>query len=97
MIGLTDIEFQEPATTQHLSDAEIFSLTQKDSLCEIPDLPSHSQGVEQSVKLVSDASHTIYGYENRHTPILTKILSRKPRQKFSSKGHYHETYDDLYL
>ena len=63
LIDLTDIEFQEPATTQHLSDAEIFSLTQKDCLCEILDLPSHSQTVERSVKLVSDASHTVYGYE----------------------------------
>ena len=97
LIDLTDIKFQEPATMQHLSHAEIFSLTQKDSLCEIPDLPSHSQSVERSVKLVSDASHTVHGYENRHKSILTKILSRKPRQKFSSKGHYHQTYDDLYL
>ena len=97
MIDLTDIEFQEPATTQHLSDAEIFSLTQKDSLCEIPDLLSHLQSVERSVKLVSDASHTIYGYENRPKSIWTKILSRRPRQKFSSKGHYHQTCHDLYL
>ena len=97
LIDLTDIEFQEPATTQHLSNAEIFSLTQKDSLCKIPDLPSHLQSLERSVKLGSDASHTIYGYENRHKSILTKILSRKPGQKFSSKGHYHQTYDDLYL
>ena len=63
-IDLTDTEFQEPATMQHLSDAEIFSLTQKDSLCEIPDLPSHFQRVERSVKLVSDASHKFYGYKN---------------------------------
>ena len=97
LIDLTHNEFQEPATTQHLNDAEIFSLTQKDSLCEIPDLSSHSQSVELSVKLVSDASHTIYCYENRHKPILTKIFNRKLRQKFSSKGHYHQTYYDLYL
>ena len=97
LIDLTDIELQEPVTTQHLSNAEIFSLTQKDSLCKIPDLPSHLQSLERSVKLVSDVSHTIYDYENRHKSILTKILSRKPRQKFSSKGHYHQTYDDLYL
>ena len=97
LIDLTDIEFQEPATTQHLSDVEIFSLTQKDSLCKIPDLPSHLQSVERSVKLVSDASHTIYGYENGYKSILTKILSRKPHQEFSSKGHYYQTYDNLYL
>ena len=82
---------------QHLSDAEIFSLTQKDSLRAIPDLPSNLQSVEQSIKLVSDASYTTYGYENRHKSILTKILSRKLRQKLSSKGHYHQIYDDLYL
>ena len=95
MIDLTDIEFQEPATTQHLSDAEIF-LTQKDSWCETLDLPSHSQSVERSLKLVPDASNTVYSNESRHESILTKILSRKLRQKFSSKGHYHQTYDDLY-
>ena len=92
LIDLTDIKFQEPATTQHLSDAEIFSLTQKDSLCEIPDLPSHSQSVERSVKLLSDASHTVYSYKNRHKSILTKILSRKLRQNFSFKENYHQTY-----
>ena len=97
LIDLTDIEFQELATTQLLSDAEIFSLTQKDSLCKIPDLPSHSKSVERSVKLLSDASHTIYGYKNRQKSILSKILSRKPSQKFSSKRHYHQTYNDFYL
>ena len=60
LIDLTDIEFQEPATTQHLSDAEIFSLTQKDSLCEIPDLASHSQSVERSVKLVCNSLHQCF-------------------------------------
>ena len=60
-------------------------------------LPSHSKSVERSVKLLSDASHTIYGYKNRQKSILSKILSRKPSQKFSSKRHYHQTYNDLYL
>ena len=47
LIDLTDIEFQKPATTQHLSNAEIFSLNQKDSLCEIPDLPSYSKALSK--------------------------------------------------
>ena len=62
IIDLTKIEFQEPAATaQHLSDEKFFSLTQENSWCKIPDLLSHSQIVEQSVKLVSDALCIVYG------------------------------------
>ena len=97
MVDLTSINFQEPATTQHLSDTQFFSLAQgEDLICDIPDMPSHSQSVERSVKLVSDASHTVFGYENRQKSILAKLLSRKMRQKFISNGHYHQTYDELY-
>ena len=54
LIDLTDIEFQEPATTQHLSDAEIFSFTQKDSLCEMPVIRKVSDAYQIMRKVLSE-------------------------------------------
>ena len=79
-----------------LSDAEIFSLTQENSWCEIPNLSSHSQSVEQSVKQVSDALCTVYGHENQHKSILTKILNREKSQVFVSNEHYHKAFNNFY-
>lgn len=62
---------------------------------ELPELPSHSQGSERTVKLVSEASHTVYGVVLRHKHILGKNLSRKMRPPFISKGYYQENYNCL--
>ena len=49
------------------------------SLLKLPDLPSHSQSVERSVKLVTEASHSYYGFDNRHKSITVwpKSLAEK--------------------
>ena len=77
LLATSDVPFAEPPTTRHLSDEDIQSLIHTCSKPDIPDLPSHSQGVERSVKLVTEAAHAVFGYENRHRCIITKLLSRR--------------------
>ena len=39
-------------------------------------LPSHSQSVERTVKLVTEASKRVYGFEQRHKHIHSALLTR---------------------
>ena len=55
---------------------------------DLPDLPSHSQAMERAVKLTTEASQTVYGFEARHQHITVKVLSQKLRTAFLSKGFY---------
>ena len=61
-----------------------------------PSLPAHSQSVERAVKLVSEASVAVCSKEARHTHILVKLMSRKARPNYQSKGSYAETYSDYF-
>lgn len=95
LIDLSAPEIMEPPTTKHLSNEEIQCHMNTNVKPDITDLPSHSQSVERSVKLVSEASHYVYGFENRHSSIRTKLVSRKMRKSFVSKGHYSQCYDEI--
>ena len=55
------------------------------------DSPSHFHAMEQAVKVTTEASQTVYGFEARH--IITKVLSQKLRTAFLSKGFYVEQFD----
>ncbi len=57
---------------------------------------SHSQGVERAVKLVTEASQSVYGFEARHQHIFAKVLCQQLRPAFSSKGSYMELFDSIY-
>ncbi|KAK6178315.1 hypothetical protein SNE40_013114 [Patella caerulea] len=95
LIKLSQPGICEPALTEHLSDEQLQeSLLHGDKL-ELIELPSHSQSVERAVKLVSEASGTVYGLDSRHKHIQAKVLSRRMRPSFVSKGYYTEKYDDL--
>ena len=63
---------------------------------DLPDLPSHSQAMEWGVKLTTEASQTVYGFEARHQYITAKVLSQKLRTAFMSKGSYREQLDSIY-
>ena len=86
----------EPPTTQRFSDEDIYTFIKSKIKPNIQDLPSHSQSVERCIKLVSEASNTVYGFEARHKSILTKLFSRKIRESFMSKGYYSQSYDNLF-
>jgi len=95
MINTNDLQGANPPLALELSNEEIKSCIDNNVKPDIPDLPSHAQSVERSVKLVSEASRTSYGFESRHKTIVAKILSRNMRPSFSSKGHYQQCYEEL--
>ncbi len=97
LIDLKDVSvLREPAVTTDLTDSDIESHRANFTKPQLPNLPIHSQSVERAVKLVTEASEKFVGYESRHRAILTKVLSRKCRPNFESKGKYEESYSDLF-
>ena len=86
LIDVTTLHFGDPPATKHLTDEEIQSMISTGFKADIANLPTHSQSMECSVKLVFDAAHTVFGYDNRHRSIITKLISRQHRPVFISKG-----------
>ena len=76
----------EPPVTKDLSDSEITSA--RDQPLELPGFPCHSQSVERCVKLVTEASQSVCGYENRHALIVSRQSARKARKEFNTKDDY---------
>ena len=95
MIDLADLEGATSPMLEEITDSEITVLINESKKPDIADLPSHSQSVERSVKLVSEACQNTYGIESRHKTIMAKLLSRKIRPSFMSKGHYCHSYEEL--
>ena len=94
---LVDIHRQdiaEPPTTMKYTDLELKEMLENQTKPSLPIFPSHSQSVDRSVKLVSEASVCVYGQEHRHQHICGKVLSRNERKSFTSKSYYDESYDD---
>ena len=86
----------KPPLTQDFSDNELQNSLLTGEKINLPDFPSHSQGVERAVKLVTEASQSVYGFEARHQYILAKVLCQQLRPAFSSKGSYMELFDSIY-
>ena len=76
----------EPPVTKQLSDTEI--KTARDHPLELPSFPCHSQSVERCVKLVTEACQAVYGYENRHSMIVSRQAARKGRKRSNNKADY---------
>ena len=82
----------EPSLTLDFSDDELQNSLLTGEKINLPDFPSHSQGVERGVKLVTEASQSVYGFKARHQHILAKVLCQQLRPAFSSK----ELFDSIY-
>ena len=94
LIDLIDLSVNgvgEPPLTLDLSDNELQNSFLTGQKIDLPDFPSHSQGVEQAVKLVMEPSQSVYGFEARHQHILVKVLCQQLRPAFSS-----ELFDSIY-
>lgn len=92
MINWIDCELSSPPLLAEISDEEIKSHIQSDS---IPDwnvafkkFPVHTQAVERCVKLVTDASRKVCGAESRDGFIRTTLLSRSSMPNFTSKSDF---------
>ena len=94
-IDLTLCDIFEPPMTEDFSESEFRESLLNGTKLDLPDLPSHSLAMERAVKLTTEASQTVYGFEARHQQITAKVLSQKLRTAFSSKGSYMEQFDDI--
>ena len=95
---LVDIELdgvQECPMTLQYSLEELEEALENELPLEgiIKSFPSHSQSVERAVKLVTEASAHVFGFEQRHRHINTVVMSRSARPAFESKSRYKENYD----
>ena len=86
----------EPPLTLDLSDNELQNSLLTGEKINLPDFPSHSQGVERAVKLVTGASQSVYGFVAGHQHILVNVLCQQLRPAISSKGSYMELFDSIY-
>ena len=81
---------------EDFSESELRESLLNGTKLDLPDLPSHSQAMEWSVKLTTEASQTVYGFEARHQHITAKVLRQKLRTAFMSQGSYREQFDSIY-
>ena len=72
----------EPPLTLDFSDNELQNSLLTGEKINLPDFPSHSQGVEWAVMLATKASKSVYGFEARHQHILANVLCRLLRPAF---------------
>ena len=96
LIDLSVNGVSEPPLTLDFSDNELQNSLLTGKKINLPDFPSHSQGEERVVKIVTEASQSVYGFEERHQHILAKVLCQQLRPAFSSKGSYMELFDSIY-
>ena len=86
MINLNNPEIEQPPAIRDMTDDEI------NEIRRIPlylKHPCHNQKVERHVKLVSEASLSVTGYERRDGMIRQRIRSRKLMKKFDSKFQFN--------
>ena len=96
LVNLNQPGVCEPGVTEDFPMEDIKESLLSGVKLDLPILPSHSQSVERAVKLTSEASYQVYGVDSRHKHIMTKVLSRKLRPAFISKGHYDQCYNDIF-
>lgn len=89
LIDWQDCNVTEPPLTKNLTIGELEDMV----AMEIPDrnrfpYPNNTQAVERTVKIVTEVSQMVCGFETRHGMILTKLHSRKIMPKFESKSDY---------
>ena len=95
LIDLTLCGIFEPPMTD-FSESKLRESLLNGIKLDLPDLPPHSQAMERAVKLTTEASQTVYGFEARHQYIPAKVLSQKLWSAFLSKGSYMEQFNSIY-
>lgn len=87
-------ERMEPPITRSLEIEKIERIkndalgADTETLSSLFKLPCHTQATERTVKLVTEASEAVCGYERRDGYIRTKIESRSRMKTFDTKRNY---------
>ena len=69
--------FSEPPLTMSFTRKQLLKSIKSDEILPFPDIPNNTQGVERMIKLVTDASKTVYDHDKRHYHILQTLKSRE--------------------
>lgn len=80
----------EPPILSHISDNDLkfLVLEKHNDLKKLLNFPCHTQSVERTIKLVTEASESVYGFKTRDNLIRAKLKSRQNVPSFSSKKDY---------
>jgi hypothetical protein len=80
----------EPPLTMELSqiDLERLVATHDVPVLNFPKFPCHTQSVERSVKLVTEACAAVCGAKSRDGFIVNRLESRKLMPKFNTKSQF---------
>lgn len=90
IVNLNGKEVKQPPAIKQLSDLEIEGI-RKDPLKL--NHPCHNQAVERHVKLVTEASSQVCGFDRRDGLIRQKLKSRQIMKKFHTKHHFAVSLD----
>ena len=88
MIDWQEKDITKPPLRKKLIDTEIENnIKLKIPIC-LPALPCHTQAVERTIKLVTDASQKVIGSKNRDGYKNALLTSRSKLPKFNTKKDY---------
>ena len=76
----------EPPLIKALTDEQIQKI--KEEPLVVKKYPNHTQSVERSIKLVTDASKAVYGFDARDGFIRARMQSRSMMPQYDSKKDF---------
>jgi hypothetical protein len=82
-------EITPPPVLSQVSSEELMSLHENANSWDFSQFPCHTQAVERTVKLVTDASARVCGHDNRDGYVRSTLLSRKIMPNFHQKSHFN--------
>ena len=82
---LNDDNLEEPPLTRNLSFNELKSISEAPLILKHP---CHNQNVERHVKMVTEASSSVFTFNRRDGLIRQKVKSRKLIKTFENKGQF---------
>ena len=93
LIFWSEHEIFSPPVISCLPNNDLCKLFSNTDFWEEHNFPCHSQAVERHVKLVTDSSIAVTGFERRNGYILAKLTSQSQMPKFLSKKDWFQTLD----
>ena len=90
IIDWTHVNITESPLTRSLTDKQIQRI--KDIPLVVQKYPNHTQNVERSIKLVSEASKAVYGFDSRDGFIRARIKSRTMLPQCDTKKDFACTF-----
>jgi len=91
LLDWQSVDLTEPPLTKSLSDEDLTDNAKNGKIAgpEISSYPSHTQAVERYIRVVTEASGSVFGAENRDSYVRAKLASRQKIPKFESKQYFH--------